>query len=98
MSFKKSNGIIFLTKQAKDKILSIIRIKEKNCSIISHGISKRFFREPRKQKHISNYDFSNPFKLIYVSSLEPYKHHHNVVKAVCKLRKNNILFILGLDF
>lgn len=90
MSFKKADGIIFLTKKAKDKILSIIKIKEKNCSIISHGIDKRFFCEPRKQKNISNYDFSNPFKLIYISSLEPYKHHQNVVKAVCKLRENNI--------
>lgn len=90
ISFKKAAGIIFLTKQAKDKILTIINNKKKNYSIISHGIDEKFFHEPRKQKKISNYDFSNPFKLIYVSSLEPYKHHENVVEAVCKLRENNI--------
>ena len=90
ISFKKAAGIIFLTKQAKDKILTIINNKKKNYSIISHGIDKRFFYEPRNQKKISSYDFSRPFKFIYVSSLEPYKHHQNVVEAVCKLIENNI--------
>jgi glycosyltransferase involved in cell wall biosynthesis len=95
-SFKKANGIIFLTEHSRNTILSIIGNENKNNIIISHGIDERFFCKPREQKPISKYSFSNPFRLIYVSTVEPYKHQWNVVKAVCKLRKNNIPVVLDL--
>jgi len=96
MSFKKANGIIFLTEYSRNAILSIISNKTKNCIIIPHGIDGRFFCKPREQKPTSKYNFSNPFRLVYISTVEPYKHQWNVVRAVCKLRKNNIPVALDL--
>jgi len=96
ISFKKANGIIFLTEYSRNAILSIISNKKKNNIIIPHGIHERFFCKPREQKPMSKYSFSDPFRLVYVSTIEPYKHQWNVVKAVCQLRKNNIPIALDL--
>ena len=96
MSFKKANGIIFLTEHSQSAILSIINNKRKNCQVIPHGIDERFFCRPRVQKPISEYNLSNPFRFVYISTVEPYKHQWNVVKAVAKLRKNNIPIALDL--
>lgn len=47
-SFRKSDGIIFLTKYAKDLISKKLNLKNSNI-IIPHGINKKFFHNPRKQ-------------------------------------------------
>ena len=96
LSFKKANGIIFLTEHSRNTILSIIGNKRKDCIIIPHGIDERFFCKPKEQKPISQYNFSNPFRLLYISNVEPYKHQWNIVRAVCKLRENNIPVALDL--
>src|SRR5690606_23700870 len=54
-TFRKADGIIFLTNYAKDKISKAIRLKKKNIAIIPHGISERFFSYPKEQKPINNY-------------------------------------------
>ena len=83
-TFKKAKGIIFLTDYVQNKLLKLI--KDKNSStVIPHGIDSRFYTKPRKQKPIKSFNSKNPFKIVYVSSFEPYKHQVNVVKTVCKI-------------
>jgi len=94
ISFKKSNGIIFLSRYSKEVLESVLNKKLKG-EIIPHGVEQRFFSKPRKQISISEYSFDNPFKLIYVSSVDFYKHQWNVVEAVSELR--NIGYPLRLD-
>ena len=43
--------------------------------------------KPRLQKPICEYSFANPFKLIYVSTVDEYKHQWNVVEAVSNIKK-----------
>ena len=83
-TFKKSKGIIFLTDYVQNKLLKLIK-QNKRSTVIPHGIDSRFFTKPRKQKSINSFNSENPFKIIYVSSFEPYKHQVNVVKTVCKI-------------
>lgn len=83
-TFKKSKGIIFLTDYVQNKLLKLIK-KNKSSIVIPHGIDDRFYSKPREQKSITSFNFNNPFKLVYVSSFEPYKHQKNVVKTVCKI-------------
>jgi len=95
-TFKKSSGVIYLTKYAKNIVTSKMNGAKGMSDIISHGVDKRFFRKPKEQKSISTYSVNNPFKIIYVSPLEPYKHHVNVVRAVSILKKMGIPIFLEL--
>lgn len=83
ISFKKSKGIIFLNKYAKNKIQSFCK-KIKYKTIIPHGINKNFFNKTRLFK-IKN--SNKEYKIIYFSSIELYKNHENVIRAVSILKK-----------
>lgn len=85
-TFKHADGMIFLTNFSanfiKNKVGTLLG-KEK---IIPHGIAERFLQEPKKQMNIQSYSFANPYKLLYVSIINYYKHQWNVVEAVGQLR------------
>lgn len=85
-SFKKANGIIFLSQYARDYILKELSRVSGSNALIPHGIENRFFLAPRAQKPITAYSFKNPFKLLYVSVAMPYKHQIEVAQAVHELR------------
>jgi len=95
-SFKLAGGVIFLTEHAKNTTISVIKKIEADTNVISHGIDNRFYCKPRNQKDISCYSMKKPFKLIYISPLEPYKHHLNVVIAVYLLRKKGFPVVLDM--
>ncbi len=79
-SFKAADGVIFLSKYAKETISCKTKIS--NSIIIPHGISSRFEHAPIKCYDIGKYDKKNPFKIIYVSIIDMYKHQWNVAEAV----------------
>lgn len=84
ITFKKSNGVIFLTKYAKSTVENVVG-KLDNTTVIPHGINERFFSEPKVQKPIEYYSKDNPFNIIYVSTVDHYKHQWNVIEAVMDL-------------
>ena len=86
ISFKKSNGVIFLNEFARKVIQTYSGNLIDNSTIINHGLSKRFIKKPRECFPIDAYSESRPFKLIYVSDIEPYKNHCNVVSAISNVR------------
>jgi glycosyltransferase involved in cell wall biosynthesis len=94
-SFKKTSGLIFLTRYARDLICVNKGINKKNITIIPHGVSSNFF-----QPNFSNKDkiFSkeNPCTVLYVSNISLYKHQWNVIEAVSYLRKKEIPIVLEL--
>jgi len=95
-SFKKSTGLIFLTRYAEKRIKPLIQFNNSITEIIPHGISDRFFSVPKIQKDCSDFSFSNPCKILYVSIIDLYKHQWNVVKAVSMLREKGIPIELKL--
>ena len=97
-TFMNSQGLIFLTSYAQNKVLK--RIKHLSCKkvIIPHGVNKDIFSLPRKQYPIENYSSKHPFRLLYVSFVDFYKHQWHVAEAIALLRKANIslqLVIIG---
>lgn len=84
-SMKKSDAIIFLSYFSKNIVENFIKRKGKN-KVIYHGIESRFFQAPKRQSPLEEYNENNPFKLIYISSLEFYKHQWHVVEAVASLK------------
>jgi glycosyltransferase involved in cell wall biosynthesis len=95
-SFRRSNGLIFLSQYATDRITSFDKKRIKEYKIINHGINKNLFIKPKLQISINNYTFKNPFKLLYVSIINLYKHQWNVVYAVKKLRDQGVPIELTL--
>ncbi len=96
LSFYLSRGIIFLTKEARKKIETIISTKGKKTIIIPHGIAKRFYSKPKFQKKIGYYSKKNKIKLVYVSNFDIYKNHTNLILAINMLAKDNIPLTINL--
>jgi glycosyltransferase involved in cell wall biosynthesis len=95
-AFSKSDGVIFLSRYARKTVYKNTGQLKGETHIIPHGVDNRFFNKPKKQNPISYYDYNNPFRLIYVSSLEPYKHPSMVIKAIIYLRKIGYPVILEI--
>jgi glycosyltransferase involved in cell wall biosynthesis len=85
-TLKVANGVIFLTRYARDVVLQ----KVKKCGgiykIISHGVSQQFLCDPRTQRDLKKCSSKQPFSLLYVSTIDMYKHQWHVAEAVAKLK------------
>lgn len=95
-SFRNSNGVIFLTQFAKDAVLRITGPLSGKTSIIPHGLTPRFEHPPRPQRPVTDYDFGTPYRILYVSVIDYYKHQGEVVEAVATLRKQGLPVQLDL--
>jgi glycosyltransferase involved in cell wall biosynthesis len=95
-TFKRANGIVFLTNYALNFISKKIKLNDKKNTIIPHGISKNFLNQPKNQKSIENYSKESPFKILYVSIVTAYKHQWNVAEAVLKLHQEGFPIQLSL--
>jgi glycosyltransferase involved in cell wall biosynthesis len=73
LSFRRSNGVIFLSKHAQKKVLPLIG-KKKN-KVVHFGISTRFLNNNRK------FSRDNKLKFLYVSSIHTYKNQLNLLLA-----------------
>ena len=86
-TFRKANGLIYLTQYAQHQVSKIIGTNNGDGKIISHGINRNFSCRPKKQYSISTYSLQNPFRILYVSVITVYKHQWKVAEAIAKLRK-----------
>jgi glycosyltransferase involved in cell wall biosynthesis len=95
-SFRNAHGVIFLTRYAHHAILKVTGRLGGRTAIIPHGIDGRFFQQPRAQRPLAEYGAEHPFRLIYVSIVDTYKHQWYVAEAVAKLRKEGLPVMLDL--
>lgn len=93
-SFARADGVVFLTRQARDVVLSVIGRMAGRAAVIPHGVDDRFHAEPRPQLPIDHYSADRPFCLLYVSTVNSYKHHWHVVEAVHLARQRGLPVIL----
>jgi len=83
ISFLYSKGNIFISNYAQELISSKRKyLLKKPFSIINHGVSKRFENQPRTQIQFSQYSEKSPYKLLYISTINYYKHQFNLIKAI----------------
>ena len=83
-TFKNAKGLIFLTNYAKSIISKSVSIPLNNI-VIPHGVDLSKSLLPKKAIDNKSFSFENPFKLLYVSIIAPYKHQWVITEAVCKL-------------
>jgi glycosyltransferase involved in cell wall biosynthesis len=95
-SFKKADGVIFLTEYAHDVVLKVVgKLRGQTC-IVPHGLNARFKSVPKLQRAIADYDDTHPYRVLYVSIIDQYKHQWHVVEAVAALRKQGLPIVLDL--
>ena len=95
-TFKKVDGLIFLNDYAKKQINKKIKnLFGTNCTI-SHGVDERFKIGIREQFPIQKYTSQHPFRILYVSIVNFYKHQWHVVDAISSLRSRGIPVFLEM--
>jgi glycosyltransferase involved in cell wall biosynthesis len=95
-SFQRADGVIFLTEYAGQAVLNVTGQLAGKTATIPHGLNPRFQIKPREQRPIGEYSASNPYRLLYVSIIDQYKHQWHVVEAVHALRMEGFQVILEL--
>lgn len=87
-SFKRSSGLIFLADYPRSVINEKVSPLPSSQATIPLGVSNAFDRQVRPQREISSYSKGDPYKIVYVSSLHPYKNHKVLIAAVAKVRES----------
>ena len=88
-TFRRSQGVIFLTQYALDAVLRVTGPLKGDVAVIPHGFNGQFDRAPRTQKSIDQYSISKPYRILYVSNIDRYKHQDKVLEAIKILRNKN---------
>ena len=96
ITFSRAQGVIFLTDYARSTVKRALDGQIPTDMVIPHGVDCRFLCQPRKQRDISEYSSRHPFRILYVSIVNLYKHQRNVAEAVSKLRRSG--FPVEVDF
>jgi len=94
-TFRKASGLVFLSKYARAVVARTVGLDGRQ-PIIPHGVSEALRLAPRRQQALGAYSPSRPFRLLYVSNVDVYKHQWHVVDAVGRLRRQGIPISLDL--
>lgn len=85
-SFRNAAGIIYISDFARNYISKSIGVINASSVKISHGISMRFNGSIKVQRDIGSYTEQSPYRILYVSIIDVYKHQDRVIEAVKKLK------------
>lgn len=95
-TFRRADGMIFLTSYARDTVSSAVSIHPAKVAVIPHGVSDRFACRPRSQRAIAECSPERSFRILYVSTIDRYKHQWHVVEAIARLRAEGLPLTLEL--
>lgn len=95
-TFRRADGVIFLSQYARQRVTVAANFVGKRMQVIPHGISGRFFLKPRPQRPFADLSHNRPFRILYVSIVDVYKHQWLVAEAVAALKRSG--FPVSIDF
>jgi glycosyltransferase involved in cell wall biosynthesis len=95
-SFRHADGTIFLTGYAYDAVTQVTGSLNGRTAIVPHGVNTRFQLPPRRQRAYSEFTASDPIRVVYVSTVEVFKHQWFVVEAIAQLRQEGVPIRLDL--
>jgi glycosyltransferase involved in cell wall biosynthesis len=87
-AFRSADAVIFLNDFARSVVAKEIGDSAK-FSVIPHGVSDAFRAAPHAQA-------STPFRIVYTSIIDLYKHQWEVAEAVMRLREEGLDVVLDL--
>jgi glycosyltransferase involved in cell wall biosynthesis len=89
-SFHVADGVIFLSRFAERTVLSATGPLQGETAMIPHGVAEPFFKAPRPQRLLSDCSRSRPFRMLYTSIVDVYKHQWHIAEAVARLRHEGL--------
>jgi len=89
-SFRRADGLIFLTRYAEKEVSAAMGGLSCQTALVPHGIEARFLQAPRPQRRLEDCSREQPFRVLYVSILMPYKHQIVVAEAAADLRAQGL--------
>jgi glycosyltransferase involved in cell wall biosynthesis len=89
-SFRRADGVIFLHEHAREQVLARLGPLPGRAAIIPHGVAEAFRREPRPQLPLAEFSATRPFRWLYVSRIDLYKHQWNVIEGMAILRSEGL--------
>ena len=96
ITFRRSDGVIFLTEYAKQAVLKVTGPLKGKQIVVAHGLNPRFEYQPKEQRLIESYSVENPYRLLYVSTVDVYKNQQELIAAVNTLRSQGYPLALTL--
>jgi glycosyltransferase involved in cell wall biosynthesis len=95
-SFKTAEGVVFLTRFARQAVSETIGLPGDHTVIIPHGASEHVRMKPRPQRGLDVFSTEQPFRILYVSIVDVYKHQWHVAEAIAALRAEGLPVTLDL--
>lgn len=89
-SFRHADGVIFLSGFAEGEVLRATGPLPGKTAIIPHGVAEPFFKAPRPQVPLNEFSSARPFRLLYTSIVDVYKHQWHIAEAAAQLRREGL--------
>ena len=87
-TFQKARGVIFLSYWAMEQLKPLIAKPQLMYAVIPHGVNPDFRITNRLHLNITDYSKVQPFTILYVSRIEPYKNQLTIIDTVAAIRKD----------
>jgi glycosyltransferase involved in cell wall biosynthesis len=94
-TFKRADKIIFLSEYAREVISRELKLVPEAGQVIPHGMRAGNKLTMRHNRTVESCDASNPFRILYVSPIDVYKHQEKVVQA-CNLLRTKLGWQINL--
>jgi len=95
-TFRQAEGLVFLTQYARDAVMQVVNATSGQTTIIPLAVDGRFASPSREQLPVNEFSVDRPFRILYVSILDMYKHQWHVADAVAQLRDSGLPVVLDL--
>jgi glycosyltransferase involved in cell wall biosynthesis len=95
-TFKAADGVVFPTDTGRLMVEELMDATGRGFTAVPCGVDQSYHLPPREQKPLGAYSMDKPFKWLYVSTLDLYKHQWHVVAAVGLLRRQGLPVSLDL--
>lgn len=94
-AFRQADGVVFLNEYIRKLLTTQLGLDDSRSVAILMGSSEELHLAPRPQLPIA--DFEQPYKLLYVSTINTYKHQKEVLEAFlsCSDQYNIQLELVG---
>ena len=89
-TFRRADGVIFLTQYARQTVVNRTGALQGQLAIVPHGIANSFRLQARAPEPLTAYSEERPFRFLYVSIINYYKHQWHVAEAVGRLRATGL--------
>lgn len=93
---RHAEGVIYPSEHCRALVAERVGRLRGRSAIVPHGVEARFALRPRPQRSVHDYSQEQPYRLLYVSIIDQYKHQWKVAEAVCALRMRGLPVALDL--